>query len=219
MRRPSARAPRRGCASGLVAWLAGALLGMRLRAATPDDAAAIAEIYAPYRDGERGLVRDRAAGRGGDAGADRGGRRPLSLAGRRGGGRRDPRLCLCRRASATAPAYRFTVETTVYLRARRRRPRARAAALRALLATARGAGLHPGDRRDRPAQRRQRAPPRAARLPPRRDLWAGRLQARRAGGTSACGSARSRGREAEPAASRGRCDAARAWPEALSRPG
>ena len=45
---------------------------MRLRAATPDDAAAIAEIYAPLRDGERGLVRDRAARRRRDARPDRG---------------------------------------------------------------------------------------------------------------------------------------------------
>ena len=43
------------------------LAGVRIRRATADDAAAIASIYAPYVLGQRRLVRDGGAGRGGDA--------------------------------------------------------------------------------------------------------------------------------------------------------
>ena len=74
----------RAAEPGLAAWLTARCSGMRIRAATPDDAAAIAEIYAPFVTDSAVSFETEPPGRRGDAGADGGGRRSLSLAGRRG---------------------------------------------------------------------------------------------------------------------------------------
>ena len=131
------------------------------------------------RDGERGVVRDRAArtrrrcGRGSRPAAS-------SIPGWSAEARtgRSARLCLCRPLPRPPGLSLHRRDERLSAR-RRRRPRARAAALRAAARNAGGAGLHPGDRRHHPAERGQRAPARTARLRARRDLPAGRLEARR----------------------------------------
>ena len=96
---------------------------------------------------QRRLVRDGGARRRGDARPDRGARRSLSLAGRLRRGRDDARLCLCLRLPLQARLPLLGRDHGLCRRGRAR-ARHRHRALRRLAASAGGAGLRPGDRRD-----------------------------------------------------------------------
>lgn len=88
---------------------------MRIRAATPDDAAAIATIYVPYVEGSAVTFEVAAPGAQDIAArmADGAGLYPwLVAAGEDGGISGFAYACAFR----TRPAYRFAVETTIYLR-------------------------------------------------------------------------------------------------------
>ena len=123
------------------------LAGVKMRRATADDAAAIASIYAPYVRASVVSFETEAP----DEAEMRGRIEAL--------GDLYPWLVACDEDGAvlgyaygcafrTRPAYRFTVETTVYVADGAHRRGIGTLLYRALLAVAGGAGLHPGDRRD-----------------------------------------------------------------------
>ena len=153
-------------------------MALLIRLAEDEDAAAIAAIYRPYVEDSRISFEEQAPDSAEMA-------RRIAATCRdtiHGWSREEDGELLGYAASSpfrTRPAYRWTVETGIYLAAEAQGRGIGRALLSTLIERARTAGLCRRDRRDRFAQPGERRAAREARLSSHRHLSAGRLQARR----------------------------------------